>query len=340
MDQPPGRVDNVPSAITGLPLRYFTPDPLTVLLDRCRPTAGAVPVVQDPRLEDAGLLLIASSSRRGPSGGVDFAQAMRFAEILTGLKQLDTLDEIVNAGRTLSTRVTGLRDEIVFSGGPTASDAHLVYALPASLRQLLVSLEAGLAGLNESPLDPAIVVGVTGFFCIHLHPFVDANGRWSRLVMASVGARRKAGWPAMVQTSLQNACKREFGERIWPEARANGLKNYLLLVHRFEQELTGRLHGSEILHALSTITGEINRQARTRSARQTTIAELFSKNSVSVHKLREKFGSSAKSMAGFLDRVTSYSTIVRVEKDMLSIQGLIDASEAEFGACVEKIVRG
>lgn len=320
IDCPAGRIEGALSAVTGKPLRYFVPDPLPELLDRCKIPPRRREEFSDPHL---AFVLARAASRRGLGGEVDAAHALRFCELIAGRKAYKNTAQLMELGRQLCTRNTGLREEIIFSGAPTASEAKNIFAPYSMLPALMDSLVQAL-DLDQGDMDPSAVSAITGFYGVCAHPFLDGNGRWARLVAASAGMSFGAAMPVMINIVFQNACKSELADEVWPSARAYGLRNYLDAAWRFEEELLHQVNRTGLLTTVTRLNAELRQSAHSLRDFHTIAFAIYSNQEIQLTRLRSLFGMSARAFSGFTARISAvHDRSVSPERNTFSIQSLL-----------------
>ena len=233
MKVPPGRIDMIPSAVTGVPLKYFTPDSLSELIERC----GYFVQPQEPAVDDPALMLMFLRYVSGAHGdNTDLAYSKLVGQALFGRVDCTDVSAIVRLGACISPRASALRQEIAFVGASTASDAKLVFPSHECLPELLASLASSFANPPKT-LDPTVFSALVAFFAVHAHPFKDGNGRWSRLLAVRAGAALGAGGSGLAVALFQSAFKHDLARSIWPRAYLSGLGEYLDSSRRFERAL-------------------------------------------------------------------------------------------------------
>lgn len=304
IDRPAGRMEGAVSALTGQPMRYFVPDPLPELLQRC----GDRKLVRESLPEDVpvALALARAAAHRNVTGKADEAQARRFCELIIGSRSHLTLDALIQLGTEISLRNKGIREEIVYAGGTVPSAAKIIFAPHGCLPQLVDSLLIGLETIDQDS-DPGLVAAVTGFFCVSAHPFLDGNGRWSRLIAVAAGMRAGFATPAMSAVIFQNAGKQKLADDVWPETRYAGLRQFLELSLRFEEVLMAQLREKGITHASEVAWTQLRKSVKGRPAFQEVVLALYAQQGVRVNRLRELCGLSEKAMKGTLERVAHES---------------------------------
>ena len=302
-DQPSGRTDSLKSTIDGRLLTYFTPDSLTELLDRYRATTIAnVPTLgADPTA--LALALARPASARSADGEVDTRQAERFCAAICQKKNWKTPDEFSDLAAEISPHLTArARNEIVFSGGPTATRSEHIYAPFSAIPPLMQSLSDGLSN-HLSGVDATLRAAIVGFFCVHVHPFMDGNGRWSRLVAFSTSIEDGIGMArAMCNVSFQNLLKRELGEIIWPDSRRQGLRKYLEASLMFEQEFSHGYVGSKLERSINALH-ELSQRAASRTGYRQLAQSAFGIGRIDFARLKNELGLSDRALQGRLAQV-------------------------------------
>lgn len=325
-DRPVGRVDCVLSGITGKPLRYFTPDPLPELLRRARLVAGPERCEVEPLL---AVLLVREAARNTSTRVIDLPQARRFLGVLQNNNYFPTHSDLVSLAKAVNPKIQGLREEIIFVGGVVPTSSRHIYAPHAALPELMHSLVEGLAGDDIQSCDPLVASVIVGAFCGYAHPFVDGNGRWSRLVSASTARTRTMLWPAMVGAAFQNACKTPLSERILPEATSSGLRGYLVAALRFEKALFKELSARAVLDCAMQITGVLKGAAGSQPAVYASLARLYATGRLPITELKKDFGLSDRAANGLAQKaVAGVSGMVGVEGVFLDAGRLVQELDA------------
>ena len=300
-DVPPGRTDSIASGITGRPLTYFTPDPLPELLSRLSPgNAVPMPPAEDA---DAAFMLVRAAALRN-SAGIDIGLATRFCEILSSKRHLATTSEILRTGAALSPRAASLRQEIVFSGGPIASFSEQIFAPSTELPRLLKALAETMESLQEAPgqPDPILLAAVVGFYSVHTHPFLDANGRWSRLQSAYAAKAIGSPLTAMISAAMQSSARDRLANEIWPNTRKAGFREYLTFANRYHESMVKRL--SPTLTIASQIKKELSRSISNRRGLTAAMTELHTTGQLELSNLRASAGLSMRSALGIASRIS------------------------------------
>ncbi|WP_408951859.1 Fic family protein [Lysobacter sp. Hz 25] len=299
---PMGRFDSVPSAITGVPLTYFTPAPLNELLRRF----GTAPIARNYSFgsRDSNHCLILVRLASLSSGQVvDIEQARRLAGLWLQPAAWTSVEQLIEFARSISPGIKGLREEISFVGGPTASRAKHIFA-PASELPNLVEEIAGSLGSENISVDAAAIAALVGFCAVHAHPFVDGNGRWSR-ALAMYAGMRKEGRAAMSATVFLSAENQLLCERIWPDARRAGADTYMAALYAFERTLFVHLDATPKLVGLLDEVNDVVRAAARGSRRlsERLMVQLYAEGGLALAELRARCGLSTRAATGCAERL-------------------------------------
>lgn len=301
VDSPSGRTESVLSSINGELLSYFTPHPLQELLDRSR-VHRELPTFSRNVSLGLSLALARVASKRGLAGEVDKAQAARLCAAITGQRQFCRLEDILALGGEISPKAKELREEIVFAGARVASRSRRIFAPYGALPELMRQLEA-VACLSTPESDPAALVAIAGFYCTAMHPFMDGNGRWTRVVAASIGAKAGAPLLASINVVMQNVCKKELADWIWPQVEAMGMRNYLGMSLQFERELISGFRQSGVLEFMEPLVQQSLAACRARGDCEKIITRLLVHLEIPRDEIRELLGSSNRSTNGWIERI-------------------------------------
>jgi hypothetical protein len=319
LDRLPGRYDCVPSAISGHLLRYYTPDPLTELLDRL-PAATLAP---DPALADPwlALALLPAAARRSSTRALDIAEAGRLLAMLSGPAPDTAPPALIAMGECIDTRHRGLREEMVFVGGTSGATAEHLFAPDARLPALIESLSAALRAASGG--RPAAECALTGFFCVHAHPFLDGNGRWARVQVVGKGMRVAAPVSGVIAAIQLSDCADDLVARTWPTARARGLRDLVARAERFEQlVVTGVADVATTIAALRDAL--LQRTSRPDAWR--VLSALLLDGQLSADRLQQMLGLSRKAASGRLDALRDAGAEhVHFDAGVLSARPLLDA---------------
>lgn len=287
---PLGRFDVIPSAVTGAPLRYFTPDPLSLLLARC---VGECSDEAPRPMDQAFVLLLARSAATDHSGSVNASYAKLVAQTALGHVRYIDSESILKLGSCISPRAREARQEIVFSGAVSASASKHVYPPYEALPTLLTSLADGLNCPPEG-MDASVFAAVVGFFCVHVHPFLDGNGRWSRVLSTQAGALLKGSDSGVISAIFQSRFKHALAHSIWPSARLTGLKEYLQMAKSFEAALRSGVE-PEVVELSGLALSALKRHFISRRDYEEAAIAIFTDREVDIRSLlKDQFNLSDK----------------------------------------------
>lgn len=280
IDSPAGRLDTIPSSLTGGMLRYFTPEPLSELLERCKAFAAEIAPVEVVSADGLPFLISGALSLRG--GQLDQRQSALLVDVALGNTQLESVPDLLAVGRRLGVRPE-MRREMVYADAPIPSLASVIFAHHEAIPSLMDSL-VDATSRARGEFHPYLVAVVTGFFCVHVHPFLDGNGRWSRVVAAATGVSSQALWESYIGALYMSACKEDLARTAWAGARNSGLREYV------ERALCFRKAFLENAEALIGDTERIffmvSCFSKTRSCRRELLTAIYSKGMVNAESIR------------------------------------------------------
>lgn len=282
IDSPAGRLDTIPSSLTGGMLRYFTPEPLSELLERCKVFAAEIAPVEVVSADGLPLLISGALSLRGRR--LDQRQSALLVEIALGNTPVKSLPDLLSLGRRLGVLVPEIRQEMVFADAPIPSLASIIFAHHEAVPSLMESLVAGMSRAEEE-IHPYLVAIVAGFFGVHLHPFLDGNGRWSRVVAAATGINSHAFRESYVGALYMSACKDELVRKVWVRARTSGIREYVergLCFRKFFLEEVAECLVGDTERVFSTVS----KFSKTRSCRHELLTALYSKGGMNADSIR------------------------------------------------------
>lgn len=268
------------------------------------------------------MMFARTSSRRGINGGVDPLHARRFCDLVALGNRAWSYSSLLKLGTSISKRNRGLREEISFAGAPVASSASIVFAPHTRLPALMKNVEQEFVTGNRS-IDPAAATAITGFYCVSMHPFLDGNGRWSRVVAAGYGMSVGDSLPVMINAMFQNVAKLELATVIWPHTRTNGLRDYVDASWHFEDVLMRQLHGEAVFDGVARLSTELRGAATGKRQHQNAMATLFSDGVISLTRLRTILGQSQHVHQSVVKRLRDLETsLFAVSGTHLSIEPL------------------
>lgn len=225
---PPGRVDRVSSGLTGGLIQYFTPLPLHLLL---KASASLSDTNADKYRVPVAVGQIFAGCLSSRSGEIAPNLAALHFEAISETLNTDSISSLVSIAKRIDSRVNGLRSEIVFADSPIPSCARITFTRPEDVFGLLESsIKEGREIDKPSPYVTACVVG---FFLAYLHPFNDANGRWSRVLVSSGFGGGPASFDAVICAFFLYVYKKELTRSVWPSCMRNGLASYINIAIQF-----------------------------------------------------------------------------------------------------------
>lgn len=319
IDRPAGRVEGIVSGITGDPIRYFIPDPLAQLIERSR--AGIKPRAVLQNETAVAVCLTRPASTRGIGFVVDPEQALRFGRLLINRRPYRTREQLLALGKEISRKSHQYREEIIYAGAAVASAAKVVFAPYPLIPNLMEGL-FDAASRDWPEVDPTVLTAVAGFYGVSVHPFIDGNGRWSRLVAASIGLTSGQVLPAMVNVTFQNACKAELADLVWPQARSYGLRRYIEVSWRFEEVFMEKLQSSGAVESAINLGDTLKRSATHLRNHQEAVIELHGRGEIPLQRLRALYGMSARAFDGLIERLRNSAPHVEISSDALSVRSL------------------
>lgn len=333
VDRPAGAFHALPSALTGKALRYFVPSALITLIEDSAPKRTNRSIVA--ATPEACLLLLRAASRRTSAHTEDAAQAQRMSGLLLDGQPILTVEGLLSLGAQISPSSRQIRSEMAYSGGPTASTARHLYAPHSAIPDLLASLSDSLN--NPWANVPSVVTtAITGFFCAHTHPFLDGNGRWSRLVALSSGIARSDYLGTMINVAMQNTCVRPLARKVWETSRTQGLRNYLDASLDFERALLTNPGFCAALRASHSIASAMRHAIPGRRQRHATLHRLHADSSMMFNDFRRTCGLSERAVSGLLQKIASTSEgMIGVDNGTLNLQNLHGTVDDALGKARE-----
>lgn len=323
VDRPCGQYISVPSGVTGKPLRYFIPDSLGSLLERCRMSRGCTKLGHDDLF--MGLLLAREASKYGRNKIVDVAQAARFCQLIVGpARQYKTVHNLIELGRSVSNRSCGLRNRMVFSGSNSASAAQHIYAPYSAVPELMSALAEGING-DLSPFEPAVAMSLIEYFAVHVHPFDDGNGRWARLVATSVGMKIGSSLQVMASATFHNLLKKELADTVWPTCANSGMRRYLEMSLAFECEFLRQMAAAGILTSIQKFNNEILATTKKQHSTRHVLSLIFSDGNIGLDRFRSMLGISNRVFEGAMERISATSETDLIRNDRIDLASILDS---------------
>ncbi|MEZ0470476.1 Fic family protein [Luteimonas salinilitoris] len=279
-------------------------------------------------------MLLLRAATRDSSGSIDIGQARRFIGVMFGERQFH-LARFLELAKEITPKAMELRNEIVFSGSVVPSSAEIIYPPDDVLPELLRSLEAGFASEDIINLDPLLRSVIVGLYCVHIHPFLDGNGRWSRL-MASYSAHQASDiWPAMAGVAFMNSCKEMLAKKIWPEARIQGLRKYLELAVEFERALENELSTTGLIDLFDTFSRALVGGSVEKRKRIHLLGGMLISGVLPMAALRSTLNLSSRAAEGRMRSAASVGAMIHFDGEKLNAE----AYSKELDFTIEKAVK-
>lgn len=309
----------MPSALTGASLTYLIPRRISEVA-RCLATRSK----PSPDPYTAWALLPVLAHESGEFGSVHSGGQLgkMCIEAMTGRLVLKDVTDLVAYGPKLSEKNKGIRRELSFGGGPTASTSQMLYPPANLLPDLLADLSNFLSS-DLSTLDPLEVSVLTGDYAVAMHPFTDGNGRWSRLLSIASGHLSGGTWESMVAAALR---KRGWGsvKHLLLSARHQGLDKYLSLAHSFENSLYSQFNEKRLFAISKDIVSLLAPNGSPEGWALYLLERLLWFGSLDASWIRQKLNCSSRKAEGLISGLEAASS-GRLERSggLLSAQGLL-----------------
>ncbi|MBW8850949.1 MAG: Fic family protein [Xanthomonadales bacterium] len=141
--------------------------------------------IDDAQLSAVGatsLPFLISGALSFRDGRFDPRQSAILVDIALGNVRLESVQDLLAIGRALGVRSPEMRSEMVYADAPIASLASVIFAHHEAVPALMNELAVGInhAGVEVHPYLQAIV---TGFYCVHVHPFLDGRSSCAHVRM-------------------------------------------------------------------------------------------------------------------------------------------------------------
>ena len=309
LDAPAGRIDVIPSAVTGKPLRYATPAKLSELLQRCL----VYPAPEQLNACDPVLVpwLFPVGAYRASKGVIDSEQARRLGEIAHRHVNHLSYESVLQLGQDIHPATKSLREEIVFSGAGSASHANHVYTphelLPALIEDLIMVL-------NRPPtnIDAGVFAAIVGFYCSCIHPFKDGNGRWTRVLAMQAAVSAGSPKDGVLVCAFLAMFYAELAGDIWPACFSNGMRRYLSAVTRFRDVLHRKVDESAQKPAVGDLLETLKASARSAREYERLVIQVFSRNALDPQEIKKFYGLSTRRMEGLSARIQAIGDLYQM----------------------------
>jgi hypothetical protein len=300
-DAPFGRHVTILSSVTGRPLTYFIPHPITELSSRLSPSR------QRPAASSsvAAWLLTPFMCRRDgqTSGAVEPAMIRAYARLMAGQIVISTKSDLIELAAGLEPQACQLRQQISYAGGRTPSAAQAIYAPASDLPTLMDSLAEFLKGDLEQK-EASEVAALVSEYAIRVHPYVDGNGRWARLLTAYAGTRSGDLW-AGVATAVFRKTGWDVARTTLDRASHYGLVPYFDAARRFSMALYASLDNRGLCANIEQFVALLNSVISLPIHRYRLLAEFLARGSLHEDILQRGLACSQKKAAGIANAVAS-----------------------------------
>ncbi len=333
-DAPFGRHVTIPSSMTGRPLTYFIPHPITELSSRLSPSQQHSATSSSV----AAWLLTPFMCRRDgrTSGTVEPAMIRAHARLMAGQIVINTRSDLIELAVNLEPRACRLREQISYAGGRTPSTAQTIYAPASDLPILMDSLAAFLKGDLEEK-EASEVAALVNEYAIRVHPFVDGNGRWTRLLTAYAGARSGDLW-AGVATAVFRKTGWAVARRTLDRASHYGLVPYFDAVRRFSIALFAALDNRGLCANVEQLVALLNSVVTSPAHRCRLLAEFLARGSLQESILQKGLACSQKKAAGIVDAIASLAIPwVSKRREELSCAALFEEADERVSYVLRKL---
>ncbi|MBB1059566.1 Fic family protein [Marilutibacter spongiae] len=197
-----------------------------------------------------------------------------------------------------------MRQENVFTGAATASQARHVYPPYEALTELVDDLGRVLAS-PPTDVSPFVVAAVTGMYCSCVHPFIDGNGRWARLMTVQAGAAAGSPGEGVAAAVFLATFSAELAGQVWPDAFMAGLDPYLRLAGAFRTSLSSVLECDRSKHVFSHVARAIRGASRSPRDGDRALLCVLTQNCIEVATLRNALGVSERRANALADEIRS-----------------------------------
>lgn len=310
----------VPGIREGHPLRYFTPAPLSSLIEYVH----SVERVEEPRAsfsDEALACLIYGAVIRGRFDN-SFMPRMRegavalYRDYILDRRSIRTRDQLISiAVRLTGVHASHLREEIVYAG-PVAHPDSLLFAREDAVASLVDDLIEVLATLDET-YDASDLSAIVMFCFLGIHPFLDGNGRTARFLSAYAASRQSATLSGALLAGIQY-WHRAWFESVATEARDAGMSSYLIACKAMTSSAMSSLGEAGLLSQVE----RIDRLIPTLEANATNVRRLLLEGlltgAISMRSLRRYGGLAADAGA------TLWSALLPSNEEEASGKGVVD----------------
>lgn len=333
LDSPPGNLDYIQSAITGGLIRYFTPYPLSTLLEAC---LGFQPEVDDHVFlpDNSSLCIGRCLSLR--SGAYDSSYSSIYIDGVRNGMNLKTAPSLMALFNKIHGGGASLRDEMVFADGPTASHASIVYAHHDQLPDMFSSCANVLRDWNWGSGNDYVSSCVIGFYCLKMHPFRDGNGRWARMMVA-LSHGDGGGLDAALCSLFLLHYKKNLANDVWARSMHSGLRDYLEMACSYRSGM--RLACKEIFLETAGVIEVVDDFFGNGNFSKIIIKKIFSMGYLNVNEFRAKYKEQVSELIGILLR--NFNVFRRVDGglELYGVWNRLEEKSFSFGLRMNNMER-
>ena len=152
-----------------------------------------------------------------------------------------------------------------------------------------------------------MLAACAAFHALHVHPFVDGNGRWTRLLAARIGAARGELVSGVAHACLLQLGKPVLVEHHWPHARSHGLGGYLARCRAFEGRVLERLRSGALRESMAALHAGVAATVVSPSLRVGLLADLLAHGRIRRNDLKRVAAMSSRALDGALLRMAEFS---------------------------------
>ena len=289
------------SGLTDKPIKYFVTRPLSELVEKYKnpPSDSKLHALEN---EHHVSLFLSRACVSRTSLASASAQQRRFCSLINGRLSVASIRDIKLLAKDISHRNIEFRQEISFAGAVFPSDARIVYAPHALVEDLMKDYEEVVQSPAQD-IDCVCYAALVGYYVASVHPFMDGNGRISRLAAAHAGLIAGSPLRTMINISFQNSCKTLIVDRLWSDLSTKGLEDYLSHASIYEDALLHQLESNSFLSIVDAAAYEIRRSVKNRSDIWRFLEKLSVDERVSLDEARGILGFSMRAISGLVDRL-------------------------------------